>query len=289
MLGMDLVSRFDMIIVTIKSEETLNQPADGFVLGTPWGLRCDVFAMEQIPHFRSLTSKPLYLNMERILHPADLDDFKQDLQMYESLVDGIYFSDFGVVQIANELGILNKLIYNPSSLVTNANDVGYLLDQGFQSVCLAKELTLEEIKTIIQHYPIAEVFIHGYMVMFYAKRTVLDNFTTKSGYPKMEQATLTDESREASYPMIEDDHGTNIFQENPLASFEQFSQLQSARLRIDGYLVPEQEHHFVIQCYDDLRQNTPLSAVLKRMEETLPHRRFTSGFYFKKTTYTQAE
>ena len=277
-----------MIIATIKSKATLNQPADAFIVGTPWGLRCDVFSWDQIQALRALTTKPLYLNMERILHPGDIQSFKEDLATYHSYADGIYFSDFAVVELAKELGIVDKLIYNPSTLVTNQEDVELFFQQGFLSVCLAKELTLDEITSIIEHYPQAEVFIHGYMAMFYAKRSVLKNFTTKHDYSPQTQATLTDETRDASYPIVEDEFGTHILQQHPLASFAEWDRLQAGRLRVDGYLVPEEEHHFVLQCYGDLARGIPVSTIETQVRNTLPQRTFTTGFYYKKTTYTQA-
>jgi U32 family peptidase len=278
-----------MILATIKSVATLQQPADGFILGTPWGLRCDVFAMEQIPYFRTLTNKPLLLNMERILHQAELDSFMADLQRYHSYVDGIYFSDMGVLTMARQLGIVKKMIYNPSTLLTNRSDIAAFLEQGLQSVCVAKELTLAEITDIIDVFPDVEVFIHGYMVMFYAKRHVLKHFTTKEGLPQHHQATLTDESRSAQYPILDDEHGSHILQQDPLASFAVYDQLQTARCRVDGYFISEFEHHFVLQCYDELGQGTPVDEVMERVKTTLPERTFTTGFYFKKTTYTQNE
>jgi putative protease len=273
------------LFVTVKSEATFETAADGFIVGSRFGLRCDVFSVEDIRHFRSLTDKPLFVNMEQILHPSDLEAYEADLLELAAFVDGVYFSDVGVYELAKRHNIEYLMIYNPSTLVTNTKDMQAWLDLGIHSVCAAKELTLEELLSMGQTIPSLEVFVHGFMVMFYSKRQVLSNFQTKHQYKKVEQATLEDTERGRSYPIIENDSGSHIFQQDPLASFDEIVSLSPYRCRIDGYLVSEEQHHFMIQCYKEILTGTPVSKVLKKIDQTFPNFTYHRGFYDKQTTY----
>jgi putative protease len=273
------------LFVTVKSEATFKTSADGFIVGSSFGLRCDVFTLEEIRHFRSLTDKPLFVNMEQILHPDDVTEYEAMLVELASFVDGIYFSDVGVYELAKHHHIEHLLIYNPSTLVTNTKDMQAWIDLGIHSVCAAKELTLEELLSIGQSIPSLEVFVHGYMVMFYSKRQVLSNFQTKHRYQPGEQATLEDTERGRLYPIVENDSGSHIFQQDPLASFDEIVSLSPYRCRIDGYLVSEAEHHFMIQCYKEILTGTKVFDVLKRIEQTFPTFSYHRGFYNKQTTY----
>jgi len=273
------------LFVTVKSEATFQTTADGFIVGSRFGLRCDVFTIEDIRYFRSLTDKLLFVNMEQILHPSDLAAYEADLLELAVFVDGVYFSDVGVYELAKRHNLEHLLIYNPSTLVTNPEDMLSWLDLGIHSVCAAKELTLEEIHSMGQAIPSLEVFVHGYMVMFYSKRQVLSNFQTKHQYKEVKQATLEDTERGRLYPIIENDSGSHIFQQDPLASFDEIVSLSPYRCRIDGYLVSEEQHHFMIQCYKEILLGTPVSEVLKKIDQTFPNFTYHRGFYDKQTTY----
>lgn len=158
--------------------------ADAVLISTPFfsARSAASFAVEQLREIKQqcmMLELVMLVQVNRFFMEEELSAVKQHLQLLKELdVEGIYFGDEGVLYLAKELGMEEKLIYAPDTLITNHEDVNFYLAQKLHSVVLAKEITLEEILQIAHNCDASriEVIIHGYLVMMHSKRTLLSNY-----------------------------------------------------------------------------------------------------------------
>ena len=111
----------------------------------------------------------VYVTVNTIVFDDELDDTRRLLeQLKDCGTDAVLVQDMAVMQMAREVG----LPIHASTQTDNrtAEKVQWLLAQGFQRVVLARELSAEEIATIHQQVPRAEleVFVHGALCVSYS-------------------------------------------------------------------------------------------------------------------------
>jgi putative protease len=96
--------------------------------------------------------------------------------LYTIGVDAIIVQDIGVAQIAREVVPNLPLHASTQMTVYNLAGVEYLAKMGFTRVVLARELTLEEIRTICQKSPVEiETFIHGALCISYSGQCLMSS------------------------------------------------------------------------------------------------------------------
>ena len=252
-----------MFISTIHSFESLemlkNSGIDAVIIGIPsfsirhtievklddlfvWKKKCDELNLK------------LYVNCLKFVHEQELERLKETLTVLKEYVDGIYYSDEGVLFEARELGMESLLIYQPETLVTNANDVSFYLSQGIQSVSLAHELSLEEICSIASKNPNVEVLIHGYYSIMYSRRPLIKNYfnAIEKEIDLTKSYDLIEQTRKERMPIIQSEYGTTVFSEHPKGSYFQFHRLNSVgirRFRIDSIFLDDAWCANVVESY----------------------------------------
>lgn len=185
----------------------------------------------------------MYVLVNRFFVEEEIEPLRAHLRLLKELdVDGIYFGDECVLYEAEVLGMKDKLIYNPDTLITNHGDVQYYLDEGIKMVTISKEITLSEICTIAQKTTgNCEVLIHGRLNMLHSKRNLLTNYMSflerEDKVHDNMHLYIMEEKREEKMPILEDETGTHIFSGFTLASFEELQDMVNAGIRhfrIDG-------------------------------------------------------
>lgn len=223
--------------------------ADGVVIGTPFfsARPAALFSFEELKEVREASanlSLQMFVLVNRMFTEEELERLTDYLKTLKELqVDGIYFCDEGVLQLAKALQMEDRLIYQPDTLLTNSCDVNFYLEEGLKMVTLAKEITLEEICAIAKHSDGSriEVIIHGRENMMHSKRRLLSSYlehihASKDVFGK-HTLYLREETRDDHFPIVEDELGTHVFTGFTLAAFAQINALADAGIayfRIDG-------------------------------------------------------
>lgn len=239
-----------MFIVTVHSIDNIpklkESGADALVIGLE---NCsirhqNVVSFDELPKWKEACLKQgllLYINFLKFFSEPEMEMMSHALKICkETGVDGIYYSDEGVLYEAKQLGMEDLLIYQPETLVTSAPDVQFYLDQGIQAVSLAHELSIDEIESIATVSTNIEVLIHGYFSILYSRRPLITNYFNAIGKSvSIEGKTfeLIEQTREGRMPIIQDAAGTHIFSEDMIESFDFIKQLSKAgikRFRIDS-------------------------------------------------------
>ena len=239
-----------MFISTIHSlnnlQSLVDAGIDAIIVGIPYfSIRhCLQVDKEKLVTLKETCSKlgiKLYINFLRMCSEFDIDSAKDWLYFFKKFdIDGIYYADEGILYLAQELQIEDKLIYQPETLITSSIDVDFYLSQGIQTVSLAHELSLDEIRLITKKYNNVEILVNGYFSILYSRRYLITNYLDaikSESIRKYHRYDLIEQTRKQRMPVFEDDAGTHIFSEQPISSFLQFDELKKMginRFRIDS-------------------------------------------------------
>ena len=138
------------------------------------------FELNQLKEIISLCRKSAakaYLTINTILYEEELDKLKKTIKaVSDAGVDGIIFWDMAVLRLAAEHPKL-KLILSTQASVSNSIACTWYKKQGISRIVLARECSLEQIRTIRKKTDIEiEVFVHGAMCVSVSGRCFLSQF-----------------------------------------------------------------------------------------------------------------
>lgn len=286
---------------TIESLPAYQQAGcDAIILATPFfSVRgAAVFAEADLPKWKAACTQlgmEMLVLVNRFFCEEELDALRKHLQYLKDLdVDGIYFTDEGVLYIAKQLGMEQKMIYYPDTLLTNHLDVNFYVEQGLHSVVLAKEITLEEILEIAQNTNSSklELIIHGRLNMMHSKRKLLTNYFSFMGKDIDIQGKrnlyLMEETREEHMPIFEDDLGTHVFSGYTQVFFEEIEALAKAGIgyvRIDGIFHDDAYALEALALYQAiLKKEKNGKEVRDSYALRYPQDHIQSGFLYTKTS-----
>ena len=263
------------------------------------------FSFEDIKEgaeFAHNLGKKLYCTVNVMPRNEELDKLPEFLkQLEEAKVDAVLVSDLGV------LSIVKKYTNLPIHISTQANTINYEACNmwealGAERVVLARECSLEEIKTIrnnISKDLELEVFVHGSMCISYSGRCLLSSFMSgrDSNRGACSQScrwkySLVEEKRPNQYfPIEEDSHGTYIMNSKDLCMIEYIPELMEAgisSLKIEGRNKSEYYVAIIVNAYRqaiDLYYKDPENYKLpKELYDEMfkvSHRQYYTGFFFK--------
>lgn len=277
----------------VESIHVLKDYADGFIVGQDLvsARVTRSFSNEEIIKASLLAKsfhKSFFVMINRILHDKDAKAYKAFMKAVDSdAITGFIIGDIGVANLAKELGIVKKMVYNPETLLTNKFDVFYYHEQGFKGVFLAKEITLDDIKEIGQNRPYSLfMYIHGYLNMFYSKRQLIESYFENQGKPNLYQnkrnLTVVEEKRPTFiYKALEDEAGTHIFRNNVFAGVDY---LQALRDSVD-YIVFDTIFHDDQYALEVLKYYESKDESLKYKIQSDYQETWDDGFLLKKTVY----
>lgn len=156
-----------------------------YIGGQEYSLRANAtnFSMDEIKEacsFAHKLEKKVYLTVNIVFHNEDLIgiyDYLKDA--VDAGIDAFIVSDPFIISYINEQFPQVEIHVSTQNSTTNYESVLFLKKQGVKRVVLARELSKEEIKEIIEKTGVdIEVFIHGAMCTFFSGRCTLSNYFT---------------------------------------------------------------------------------------------------------------
>lgn len=284
--------------------------ADAVYLGgEAFGLRASAknFSIEQLKEglaFAHARGKKVYVTLNIIPHNEDLEGLPEYVKTLEEIgVDAVIISDPGVISVVKEVTPNMEIHLSTQANTTNYLSANFWHKQGVKRIVLARELSIDEIKEIIEKSSEEleiEAFIHGAMCISYSGRCLLSNYMANRDANRGECAQscrwkyhLVEEKRPNEYyPIYEDEKGTYIFNSKDLCMVEHMPELIDAGVKsfkIEGrmkspYYVATivRSYRMAIDAY--LADKANYSYDEKWLEEIkkASHRDHTTGFYFSK-------
>ncbi|GAA0061696.1 peptidase U32 [Clostridium sporogenes] len=222
-------------------------------------------------------------------------------KLYEFRVDAIIVSDPGIIMTARETVPNLEIHLSTQANTVNFKTIDFWYKQGVKRIVLARELTIEEIKTIrekIEKDCELEAFVHGSMCMSYSGRCLLSNYMTgrdsnrgACAQPCRYKYYLMEEKREGEYfPVVEDDKGTYIMNSKDMCMIEHIPELVQSGIdsfKIEGRMKSSFYVATVVKAYReaiDAYFKDPENYTFKeRWMDYLKkasHRAYFTGFYF---------
>ena len=173
----------------------------------------------------------VYVTCNTLPREDELERLPDYLTFLESAgVDGLIIADLGVLSLAARYAPHVKRHVSTQLGVVNSGTANYLYDQGADTVVLARELSLEEIRKIRAHTPAGlrlEAFVHGAMCVSFSGRCLLSNYLAdrdanrgQCAQPCRWKYHLVEETRPGEYFEITEDNGTFILNSNDLRMIE---------------------------------------------------------------------
>ena len=248
----------------------------------------------------------VYVTANIYAHNDDLKEIEEFfLELNEVKPNAVLISDIGVLNLAKKTLKNIDIHLSTQANTTNYETVKFMNGLGVKRVVLARELSLDEIKTIKENVGNSieiECFVHGSMCISYSGRCLLSAYMTgksaNSGlctHPcRWKYMLLEEDERKGEYmPVIETERGTYIFNSKDLNMIEHVDDLIDAgidSLKIEGRMKSPLYVAIVTRTYrkaiDDYLNNPELykkNLILYKSDiGKCTYREYTTGFYYGK-------
>ncbi len=284
-----------------------------YIGGEAFGLRAKAknFSPEEMAEgiaFAHEHGVKVYVTANILAHNYDLEGaeryFEELRDMKPCSPDALIISDPGMFVLAKK--VWPEVEVHISTQANNTNYETYLFwwNLGAKRVVSARELSLQELRTIRDHIPDEmeiESFIHGAMCISYSGRCLLSNYFTGRDanrgactHPCRWKYAVVEETRPGEYlPVYENERGTYIFNSKDLCMIEHIPELVEAginSLKIEGRMKTALYVAAVARTYrkaiDDYFTDPALyEQNMDRYRAEIAkctYRNFTTGFYFGK-------
>lgn len=275
-----------------------------YLAGTSFGMRSFAgnFSPEELPaavrfaHDHGVkvhvTVNTMPRNDELIALPAHLE------QLNDCGVDALIIADLGVFQAAGKYAPHCERHVSTQMSIANHACATAWYELGAKRVVLARELSLDEIRTIREKTPREleiETFAHGAMCVSYSGRCLLSNYMTgrdsnrgACAQPCRYQYALVEEKRPGEYfPVFEDEKGTYIMNSRDMCMIDHIDDLMDAGvdcLKIEGRAKSAYYAAIVTGAYrhviDDVAAGRSVDPVWRDEVEHVSHRRYSTGFFY---------
>ena len=108
------------------------------------------FSLDEIKKIVKDTNIEIFININKNLMNEDIDSLYNILIELDKLtIKGIFFYDIALVKLKKELNLKTDLVWSQTHMVNNYRTCDYYYSKGVKYALLGKEITLEEIKEIV--------------------------------------------------------------------------------------------------------------------------------------------
>ncbi|MBO5323151.1 MAG: U32 family peptidase [Oscillospiraceae bacterium] len=275
-----------------------------YLAGTSFGMRSFAgnFTPEELPiavkyaHDHGVKVHVTVNTMPRNEEIAQLPAYLEQLQ--DAGVDALIVADMGAFTLAGKYAPKCQRHISTQQSIANYECAKAWYDLGASRVVLARELNLEEIRTIRQNTPKEleiETFGHGAMCVSYSGRCLLSNYMTgrdsnrgACAQPCRYQYALMEEKRPGEYfPVYEDEKGTYILNSRDMCMIDHLDDLMDAGvncIKIEGRAKSAYYAAIVTgayrHCIDDIAAGKPIDPVWRNEVDHVSHRIYSTGFYY---------
>lgn len=138
----------------------------------------DIEELAEAVRLAHLLDVSVFVTVNILIGDAELKDLKEYLRELERInVDAIIVQDLAVAELAKRVAPKLHLHASTQLTATNMGTVRFLERMGFSRVVLAREMSLDEIKTICREAKAEiEVFVHGALCVCYSGQCLMSSF-----------------------------------------------------------------------------------------------------------------
>lgn len=287
-----------------RLEMALSYGADAvYLAGNEFGMRASAgnFDNEQMARAMEMChglGRRVYVTCNTLPREDELKRLPAYLEMLDGLgVDGLIIADLGVMELAKRYAPHAKLHVSTQLGVINSATACALYDMGADTVVLARETPMEDIRKIRANTPgelKLEAFVHGAMCVSFSGRCLLSNYLTgrdanrgECAQPCRWKYRLVEETRPGEYFPIGEDGGTYIMNSRDMCMIEHMPELIDAGIssfKIEGRMKSAYYTAIVTNAYrhaiDAAVNGENLDRLWVEETEKVSHRPYCTGFYY---------
>ncbi|MBR6137864.1 MAG: U32 family peptidase [Bacilli bacterium] len=202
------------ILVEPKSKIIENIKCDGLILAlNNYAVESVVyFDLDEIKEIKK-SNLEIFVKVNRNFFNEDIDGLKEVLKELDNIgINGVFFYDLAVLQIKKELDLKLPLIWNQTHMVNNYRTCDYYYSKGVEYALLGKEITLDEIKEIIEKSKIScMVEVISIPSVAFSKRKLVTNYYKDLGKDGDKNLLVKEKVTGDFYKVIEDNYGTCFY------------------------------------------------------------------------------
>lgn len=282
----------------------LNYGADAvYLAGTQFGMRAsagnfDEAQLRQAVSMAHSLGRRVYVTCNTLPREDELAALPGYLEFLQDAgVDALIIADLGVLELAKRHAPRVAKHVSTQFGVINSAAANALYALGADTVVLARETPLEDIRKIRRNTPPElrlEAFVHGAMCVSFSGRCLLSNYLTgrdanrgQCAQPCRWKYSLVEEKRPGEYFEISEDGGTHIMNSRDMCMIEHIPELIEAGVdsfKIEGRMKSSYYAAVVTNAYrhaiDAAVRGEPLDGLWVDEVNKVSHRPYTTGFYF---------
>ncbi|MDD3347127.1 U32 family peptidase [Oscillibacter sp.] len=275
-----------------------------YLAGTAFGMRAFAgnFAPEELREavsFAHSHGAHVHCTINTMPRNDEISGLPAYLELLEGAgVDALIVADLGAFTLAGKYAPRCRRHISTQASISNYETARAWYDLGASRVILAREVGLEEIRTIREKTPSEleiEAFVHGSMCVSYSGRCLLSNYMTgrdanrgACAQPCRYHYALMEEKRPGEYfPIEEDAGGAYILNSRDMCMIDHLDDLVDvglSSLKIEGRAKSAYYAAVVTGAYrhglDAVASGEELEVLWRDEVEHVSHRPYSTGFYY---------
>ena len=220
------------------------------------------YSLEDIPSITKYIhekNKKIYLSFNAALNEKSIQELEKLMSNIADLnVDGFIINDFGVFELFKEYNLTDKIIFNPSTLITNKYSAKYYNDFGINHVCVANEINYKDLLEIAKFTDgNIELLAQGYFQICNSKRPLITHFLNQFKNKHASETNhyyIKEENRDYAYPIHQVDDNLLIYVDKQRCLLPYLKDLidQNIKyLRIDTTFLDINEINTIVEVYNN--------------------------------------
>lgn len=273
-----------------------------YTAGKQFGLRAkatnlDNEELSQAVNYAHERGKQIFVTVNIFANNRDIDQIPPYIDFLANIgVDAVIVSDPGVISLVKETAPALPIHLSTQANTTSWKSAEFWAKQGVKRIILARELSFQETKEIIERVPELEyeIFVHGAMCISYSGRCLLSAFLNNRSanrglctHPCRWEYSLIEKSRPGEeFQIEEDERGTYILNSKDLSLFDKLPEILESgitSLKIEGrmkslYYVANTTRVYKTAIEEYLNTGV-LPSALKSELYKVSHREYTTAFF----------
>ena len=203
--------------------ETINNnfndyKCDGFILSlADYSVQSiKYYTLDEIKDITNNCDKEIFIKINKNMFNKDIDKLKEILIELDKIeVSGIFFYDLSLLEIKKELDLDIDLIWDQTHMVNNYRTCDFYYDMGVKYALLSKEITLDEIKEIINKSKInCMVEVVSIPSIAYSRRKLLTSYFKSINKDYKDNLEIEEKNSNHDYIVRESNNGTSFYDSN---------------------------------------------------------------------------
>ena len=204
-----------LLIEPVSKNNLYLDKADGIILPLEnYSVESNVsFTLDEIKDITTNNNLEVFVKLNKNIFNHEIDELKDILIELDKInINGVFFYDLSVLELKRELNLNIDLVWNQTHMVNNYKTCNYYNSRGVKYALLGKEITLDEIKDIINKSTITSmVEVISKPSVAFSKRKLITNYYKNLGMDTKDEFLALEKITNTKYILKENNDGTTFY------------------------------------------------------------------------------